>query len=184
MPKTSVRTFLVISILIGFFFAASLKNRQHPIQNQRPMPSFNLTRASISFGSLSQSLISSQTVYSLPVLINTQTDKVTGVQLELKYDPAVIENLKINPGSFFTSPITLISRVDATNGRISYVIVLAPQEIAKSGSGVVATLGFNSSAKVPTQTSIQFLPKSLVTAQGIKQSVLSAVTPAQIIVGQ
>jgi len=123
-------------------------------------------------------------VYSLPLVIDTGKNAVTAVQVELGFDPEVLVNVTVNPGSFFNNPIVLLNDVDKTTGKISYAIGISPQDNGIRGGGVVATINFQNRAASPEATSITFLPKTLVTAEGVPQSVLKTTTPAQFIVGQ
>lgn len=113
---------------------------------------------------------------SVNIDINTGTNKVTAVQLELFYDPLILKNVDINTASagagFFDNPIVLLKNIDANNGRITFALGITPTGTPKIGSGTVATITFSGQSNTPTQTQISFLPKSLVTASGITSSVL------------
>lgn len=109
------------------------------------------------------------------ILINTGGNKVNAVQIELSYDPSAIGNVDIAAGSFLKNPSEFLKRIDTDNGRISYAIGVPLGQKGVQGSGVVATLSFTK-LKTSGTTSIDFLPKSLVTAEGIAQSVLRLAT--------
>lgn len=119
---------------------------------------------------------------SVNVELDTGTNQVTAVQLELGYDPSVIRNVTVTPGTFFTSPTILLNNNDTTEGRISYAIGIAPAQDPRSGSGTVATISFTvvPSATV-TETEISLLPRSLVTARGVGPSVLKSASGVQVI---
>lgn len=122
--------------------------------------------------------------FSLPLVINTGTNAVTAVQVELAYDPKVLVKVAVNPGSFFNNPIVLLNDVDETTGKISYALGISPQDNGIKGEGIVATISFQAKAASPQSTSITFLPKTLVTAEGVSQSVLKSTAPAQFRVGE
>ncbi len=110
------------------------------------------------------------------VMLSTAMNEVTAVQLELQYDPKVITNVKVTPGSFFTNPLIFpFNKTDAVNGRVSYSIGIQPSQNALKGEGTVATISFS---KVPGttagETQLTLLPKSLVSARGVEQSVLKS----------
>ena len=75
----------------------------------------------------------------------------------------------------------LINKIDTTNGKVSYAIVIPPTGKAKKGAGTVATLKFTANVSVAKQTVIKFLPKSLATAEGLSKSVLKTTSDATII---
>jgi hypothetical protein len=115
------------------------------------------------------------------VEIATGENQVTAVQLEMAFDPQVIKNLRIQPGTFFDSPTILLNNVDTSTGRVSYALGIAPAQDPKSGNGTVATITFNVTPVAGTNaTSLTLLPKSLVTARGVGASVLKSATGTQI----
>jgi len=136
------------------------------------------------FDDLSMSTSSAQPSYSIPIIINTQKNLVTAVQIELSYDPQIITNVSITQGSFFSKPIVLLNHIDDANSRISYALGINPQDSGKKGEDIVATLTFKAKISTPTATTISFLPKTFVTAEGVAQSVLKSANPTQFIVGQ
>lgn len=133
-----------------------------------------VAQSMLSFGNPVIATTSSTTTlnYSLPVNITTGKNKVTAVQLELQYDPLVLTNVAVTPSSFFTDPIVLLNQIDTKTGRISYAFGVPPAGQAVAGKGVVANLTFSTRAKISERTAIIFLPKTLVTAEGIAESVL------------
>ena len=115
------------------------------------------------------------------IMINTHQNTVNAVQLELSYDPSVLTDVTITPGTFFASPLQLVKDVDVVNGRISYALGTQPKDKGLQGTGVVAQITFqiNPAAKGPT-TMLKFLPKTLIAGQGINPSVLKSTTNGTI----
>lgn len=117
------------------------------------------------------------------VEIDTGENNVSAVQLEIQYDPAVLTNMKVLPGDFFTNPNVLpVGGVDIQKGTITYA--LGPSNIreSKSGTGVVATLQFVPRAAAGvTETEITLLDKSLVTQFGQAESVLKEVQSTRVV---
>lgn len=109
------------------------------------------------------------------IRINTNSNAVNAVQVELSYDPKDLGDVDITAGTFFKNPLELFKKIDTQNGRISYAVGVALGEKGVAGSGIVAKLSFSKIRTVGT-TSISFLPKSLVTSSGISQSVLRSAT--------
>jgi len=139
----------------------------------------------LSFGVPEIATTSSTTTlnYSLPVNILTGKNKVSAVQLELQYDPLLLTNVKITADSFFTKPVVLIDQIDTKTGRISYAFGIGPTDQGVVGSGSVATLTFSAKAGIPEKTAIIFLPKTLVTAEGVAESVLKEAKLGQFTIG-
>lgn len=121
--------------------------------------------------------------YSLPININTFKNKVTTIQLELQYDPEILINVAVVPGSFFANPEVLLNQVDSKTGRISYAFGVGLTDQGIVGKGTVANILFSTKVKTSEKTAIIFLPKTLVTAQGVTQTVLKTTTNALFTVG-
>jgi hypothetical protein len=117
---------------------------------------------------------------SVNVGLDSQDNEITAVQMEISYDPKVLSFVSVTPSSLFAQGVPLINTVDKKNGRISYAVGLSPQQVSTPHTGKieVATLEFTKvgSASGSTSTQIQFLPKSLVSARGVAQSVLKSTT--------
>lgn len=119
--------------------------------------------------------------YSMDANILTGKNKVNAVQIELSYDPQTLLNVDIKPGDFFIDPVVLLKNIDKTTGRISYALAAPLGTNGKSGTGTIATLTFNSIKNTPT--TIKFLPKTQVAAEGIQQSVLKSTLDTTIFGG-
>lgn len=111
---------------------------------------------------------------TVDVMIDTSDNKVTAVQLELVYDPLVMSSIKVTPGVLFPNSIVLINKNDTTTGRMTYAFGIQPNQPTVSGKGSAATITFIARGTVGEQSSITLLPTTLVTAQGIVDSVLKA----------
>lgn len=185
----SKRTILLIVVLIvvtvGLFVIALLSiNKQTPpqINTTGSTPTVTPTPPAHTILALDPTTVTmASSSGSINVTINTNGDNITAVQLELQYDPAVLTNVKLTPGTFLPDASVLINNVDPSTGRISYALIIASPTGAKSGSGTIATLSFSTLPTTKTQTDIIFLPKSLVTAVGIDPSVLKSTTNTTII---
>ncbi len=131
------------------------------------------------------SSISAKT-YTTDVTIDTGNNKVTAVQLELSFDPKLITNVDIKPGSFFVNPTELLKKINNQEGSVSYAIAggLLTGNRSVKGQGVVATISFEEIGSADETTYIKFLPKTLVTAEGIDKSVLKTTVNAVFPLGQ
>lgn len=108
--------------------------------------------------------------------ITTGVNKITAVQLEMSFDPKVITNVSITPGTFFSDPVSLFKEIDPVKGTISYAFGIGLGQKPVTGTGTLATVSFT---VVPGQTSpasINFLPTTMVAAQGEIISALKSST--------
>lgn len=112
------------------------------------------------------------------VSINTGENTVTAVQLELSYDPKVLSNVDLRPGSFFTKPTVLLEKIDEENGKITYALGVGVGEKGVKGSGNVAVITFTEKSGATKTTYINFLPETVVTAEKTAPSVLRSATSA------
>ena len=115
------------------------------------------------------------------VRIQTGTNKVTGVQLEIKYSPALLTNVEIMPGDFFQNPTVLIERIDTQEGVISYALGSEYEGI--SGEGIVVTLSFTPRGSFRGEASLEFLSKTAVSAEDADKSVLREMSGLEFILG-
>lgn len=185
------QTFALLSFLVLIAGVLVYLAVSQPSEEARPEPTTE--KAAKPTPSLIQTVLSlspstvevSSAAGSVDVNINSASNSVTGVQLELSYDPTVLSDVTVSPASFFETPSVLINKIDAKNGKISYAIVIPPTGAAKKGAGNVATIKFNVLRGAKTSsTQIQFLPKSIVTAEGLGYSVLKSTSDATVIISQ
>ena len=180
-------SFLVLITAVLVFFAVSSPSEkkevapQPTVAVQQPTPSLVQTVMSLSPNPVEVSSNSG----TVDVNVDTANNNITGVQLELSYDPNVLTNVQVSPASFFDAPSVLINNIDTKNGKISYAIVIPPTGEAKKGVGIVATIKFNiKKGATANQTQIEFLPKSLVTAEGLAYSVLKSTSDTIVIISK
>jgi hypothetical protein len=110
--------------------------------------------------------------------LNSGDNKVTGAQIELTYDPKVLTDVDIKPGTFFTNPVVVGKTIDTKTGRITFMVGNEIGQQGIQGTGPVAVLSFTKT--VPDETTLDLLPESLVTAQGYQSSVLKETSSAVI----
>lgn len=125
------------------------------------------------------STIGSTSATTVAINIDTGTDNVTAVQLEIAYDPTQLLGMTIKPGDFFVDAMVLpVGGVNAKTGRITYAVTSGSIKANKNGKGIVAILSFYPTRNTTlSSTPITILDKSLVTAVGLgAQSVLKTST--------
>lgn len=172
--------FLLAAMLLYFAYSLSQKKPQTASIELSPTPVLENAQSVLALSPNNYQMASSSG--SLNAVIDTGENNVTAVQMEIAFDPKAITITKIAPGDFFDNPNVLLNDIDTKNGIISYAIALPPTAAAKKGSGVVATIEFTSSLYPGQRTEINFLPKSLITAENISKSVLKTASGAAIII--
>ncbi len=153
-----------------------------PVANSTPSapPTSQVYGATLALTPNPLTLSSNQTG-SINVVLDTAVENATAVQLEISYDPAVLSNVDITPGTFFTNPTVLLKKVDQTQGKISYAISAALTDKGKQGKGTVATITFAAQGQTGKTSPVAFLPKTLATAQGAQTTILKTLTSTSIV---
>jgi len=174
--------FLITFVLLMIALFQPQSPKATPI---KPVAKESVAQTVLSFGVPVIATSSSTSVlnYSLPVNIISGKNKVTVVQLELQYDPLVLTDVAITPSSFFPKPDVLLNQIDTKTGRISYALSVGLTGEGIIDKGTVANLAFSVKAQAPTKTIIIFLPKTLVAAAGINESVLKQAVNTPFTVG-
>ena len=116
-----------------------------------------------------------KTIY---VHIDTGGQSISGVQLALKYDPKIINNVSLTPGDFFENPIILENAIDRENGIVFYTLSLPSTSAQIFGEGTVAVIHYNQLST--TATKLIFLQQTKITAKGINTSLLKEATPIEL----
>ncbi len=117
---------------------------------------------------------------TIAVNVDTASDMISGVQIELSFDPNSIKNIDITPGSFFPKSVEVLKTIDYKNARVSYALGLPPASSPQNRSGVVAWIHIKTNLVLGQQTQLQFLPKSVVASGIIPQSLLKSATGTTI----
>lgn len=179
---------IVLAVALVAIFVSKKKPLEQPLntgnsQSPTTFPTVVIAQQANSILSFSPlSLSASQSPQQLPITIESSND-VTAVQLELTFDPEKITNVDVTAPKtqgFFDNPTVLLKNVDKTKGRITFAFGISPAQSPKKGNGTVAVLSFTPKLTLGEQTQINFLPKTLVTAIGVTQSVLKSASNATI----
>lgn len=186
MPKQTL-IFVTFLIVITLLLLGLSVYKQKPFA-PAPKPNQQVTFPSYAHTTLTLtppiSTAYSPNSYSANITIDTGGDKITAAQLELTYDPKVLTNIKINPGTFIQNPVVLLKKVDPGNGRISLAIGIHLGQTPPTGAGTLAVITFDEIPTATGSTIINFLPKTEVTAVGVAQSVLKTSTGNLFFVNQ
>ena len=171
MPRrTLILIVLLVLVTVALLVVALLPTFKFPSTGPKTPPPLTYAQTMLSLSTPTKLATGN---YSTDVQITSGSNKTTAVQLELSYNPKVLTNVDIKTGPFFTTPVVLLKKVDAVNGRISYALGINPTQKPTNGNGVVATVTFSTvTGTTATQTPINFDLKTAATAVGYAQSVL------------
>lgn len=103
-------------------------------------------------------------------------EKILGVDIDLIYDPKILEVQKVNPADFFPNPQILTNETDAKNGTIKFSIFSYP---IQQGNATIATILFKSIGQTTQSAQIQFAPSTTVATVG-ERKVPFKTSPASI----
>ncbi len=129
--------------------------------------------------------------YAAEVVVDSGGAPISGVQIELMYDPAILQNVQFVPSQntnsspFFgdaRQSIILTNLIDTTRGRVSYVVAISQSSNPKAGIGKLGTLTFTlNKPKIGAASMVNFSSQTQVTRKGlIGQSVLKNAIPLVI----
>lgn len=161
---------VLLTILTGFLVVIAIAPKG-PTTTTPPAEKEVITPAETVLSMESASLPTA-TAQIVNVIADSGTNKVTGVQLELSYDPSLISNLTLSPGDFIKEPVELLNKVDITNGRITYVVGVPIGGEGIMGRGTVARISYTEVGSKGSVVEIRFLPKTLVAIEGFSATAL------------
>lgn len=168
-----LRTFFLILLLVAGVIGLLLLSVNPNTPTNEPSPTPQIAQTVLRMEEAATGTQSATRI--VDVKIDSGNNKVTGVQLEIAYDPEILANVEIEEGTFFENPVTLLKEVNEETGRISYALAVSPGLGGVYGAGTVAVLTFTENEASGTAR-IDFLPKTLVSGEGIIQSILKTAT--------
>lgn len=171
MPKKTLLLIILLAVITIFLLVIALNIKTQPTSQTVAKP----TVVSHAYTTLTLSQpVASSSGYQSDVMITTNANKITAVQLELTYDPSLITVTDIVPGSFIQSPVVLLKKIVPETGRITYALGINLGQQPVSGSGVLATIEFTPVAGQTKQANIDILSTTEVAAQNELKSVLKS----------
>lgn len=182
MSKRTLALIIILVVITGVLVALAVTPEKKTVTPAIVPTPTSAAQTALAFSP--NPLTTASASATVDVVVDTQTNPVTAVQLELSYDPKVITSIDVKPGSFFTNPAELLKTIDTKEGKISYALGILPSDNPQKGQGVAATISFRTNLTVGQQTQIAFLPKTLVTASGITSSVLKTYSTPLLILRQ
>lgn len=194
MLNIPTKTLILIGVLITvavFLLALAVSlsggKRAVTVTNlSAPTPTSVEKTATVSF---SPTILDLSKVGSTSAAVNVMAaagkTPVTGVQVEILYDPTVITSVKMLPpdltNSLFgeaTNYITLFTDTK-TPGKFMTAVAINLSGTPVSGMGSIGKLSFTVVKSMP-QTQISFGKKTIVTARTTQESILNFTTPLTI----
>lgn len=185
MPRKTL--FLLIGLIlvtIVLFVVALQTGKQAPKMDQAKIQATPTPDVAHTILSMSPGLVEVATgrQASVDVMIDPSDNPVSGVQLELLYDPTMISNVKVVSGPALPNPNVLIDKNDAQTGKYTYAYGIQPSQPAVKEKGVVAKITFTARGTVGKQSQIIMHPTTIVTATGVASSVLKMGTGATVVI--
>jgi hypothetical protein len=186
MPRKTTIFIAILAVVTAILVILAIRNEQSPLQttNTAPTPTPTVTIPKTTNVTFLPTKIDASTglPLSVDIIADTNSDQISGIQLELQYDPKLLTNVKITKpdNSLFGAAnnyTVLFSEVNSTLGRISYAAAIQPTQLPISGVGKVATLTFQKATQInatpSVQTTISFIDKTMVTKLNEAQTVLN-----------
>ena len=187
MPRKTTIFIAILAVVTAVLVILAIQNEQSPLRTTTettttPTPTATIPKTTNITFLPTKIDATSGLPLSVDIVADTNTDQISGIQLELQYDPKLLTNVKIAKpdNSLFGAPNSysvLFSEVNPALGRISYAAAIQPTLSPVSGVGKVATITFQkatqASATPSVQTTISFIDKTMVTKLNEAQTVLN-----------
>lgn len=176
---------LLLVVIICFYLSQS--NNSTPNQVSRPTPTPQPRQTLLYFSPPSLTINSqSQTQEKLNLVIQTNANSIYGADIELSYNPNLITNLHINPGTFILNAESLPTSKNKL-GTLSYIIAVPLKAKPVKGTGILAQISFNinkSALQQAKSTQISFQPTTSISGFNQQYSVLNVALSEHITYSQ
>lgn len=180
-PAGTKRTFILIGglglitlILLVLAFSPSLKLPVMKKTAPTPTPYISPAHTTLKINQP----VATASAWTSDIVINTGSNKVAAIDLEILYGPNAITGVDIKPGNFFKDPVILAKKIDPAASKITYILGVGLGQKPVTGTGTLATISFTKIAGATGQTGLVFLSGTGVSASGEIVSVLKTVTNA------
>ncbi len=142
--------------------------------------------ASVAFSPTTLNLPAASTSGSVEVIVTTGNNSITGAQVEINYDPTVIQNVEVEApdvtNSLLGAPGTYTNLFTDTTtpGKIVFAraIGLSGQEV--NGTGSIGKISFTVVRGTQAATELTFGTETAVTTTKTTESILNTTTPLVI----
>lgn len=184
MSKRTIILIVVLLLVTAGLLAIALAPKKAPTPEKSAPGTGATPDYAHSVLSIAQPVLTPAGTYSSSVSIDTGSNQVTGVQLELSFDPTKLQIVDIKPSTFFPTAAELgVKKIDNVNGTISYALIAGIGKAGVSGSGDVAVITFRQIGKTGDTAELKFEAKSLVTAAERAESVMDKAVDAVFTIG-
>ncbi len=183
MSKKTITLIVVLAIVAILLVVAAVSpkggiNLNQVMTNGTPTPSPVVPRSVLSFSP--NPLVTTVGKNTLDIVIDGNGDNVSGVDMEITYDPKMFTLIDIAPTDYFENVFVLYKKIDPLKGKMILSFAIPPGGTGKKGSGAVARISFTTT-RTMGETMFTILPSTVVTAQGVKTSVLKESTNAKVV---
>lgn len=180
-PFILIIAVLLVSVVVLALLTTFSKKSKEEKRTALPTPKVKQEREHTSLAAFaSKPEVATGETFSITIAMSTRDNLVTGVQLELSYDPSVITVTAVSPGNFFAKPVEYANKIDPKKGEVTYAIGSFD---GKKGSGTVAKIEATARKKTEKLTEIVTIKNtSLVTELNNKTSVLKDMKGAFLVI--
>jgi len=182
VPLKTILLIVLLAVIAGIltYVAISPKGKLNQALNQTPVVKTDPADTTLS---ILNSQKNSDGTYSSIVYVDSGKNTLTGIQLELYYDPKIVSKVTVSPMNFFSSATEVLKTIDQPNGRISYALGSSLGESGVKGKGNLAKITYTVTATPENSTaSFNFMPKTTVNGIGTDASLLKETKDGQIII--
>lgn len=189
MPKKTITLVVILALIAGalLFLALRPAGKQQITQKIIPTRKIVQKTATVFFNPQNIDLSSGTATptSSVDIFVDTGNNEISGVQLEMQYDPKALRNVALTQSTdvnafFGPNNQPLFREVNPETGRISFAIAIQPTQPTKKGVGKLATLSFSKVFNAKGTTTVNFLEKTVVTVLGADQSALKDSIPLSV----
>ena len=173
---SSRRAIIILIVSALFITGAGLYRVNHKKPNVvKKITSETLKDTELFFGLVES--VRRESRVSFPIHIQTGANTVSAVELHIRYDPKLLNNVTIEPGRFFQNPTVLAQSVNSDTGVALLIIgTLSPRR----GDGVIAIFHATTAATLSSAMTLSFDPATQVAALGENETVVKSTTDATI----
>jgi len=198
MKKTTILIIILFVFTVGLIYIAVQTEKNSPPvipseeiteqEAQDIIPTIN-PQSVLSFEPVTLDTTQNiQSTYSATIVLDTNGQEISGAQIELSYDPAILRNVSIFPAEnniLGTNPSVILNKVDQELGRISLEILIAGLDSEEiSGNGNIATLNFSLNSITAQSTEISFINKTTIRSIKSTNSLLQSASPLTILLNE
>lgn len=174
--KKRLNTIIALSLtILGIIAGVNLINKPQNINEKAAPATSLLLTPSIQEVNLGKS-------FTNIVTVDSGENKITGIDLELKFDPTVMKIDEIKPTSELVNFNTIIkNEIDNTNGKIRYTAFTFDKNLAISGKlGLLTIVGSVPNNGTQGTFKIEFSDTSIIIATGEGQNTITSITNAEV----